>query len=131
MSDKLGPIAYNKNDSEPFLGRDIQRPQQYSEATARSIDGEVHDVIMAQYNRAKDILTTNADALERLAKALIEREALGLEEVTAAIAGTPMPPAPSRPAPPPAGSSKPASSSESDDKDKKVAAPLTPPQPAT
>jgi cell division protease FtsH len=92
MSDKLGPIAYNKNDSEPFLGRDIARPKAYSESTAQAIDKEIHDIIMAQYNRAKDILLTHRDALERLAVALIEREALGLEEVKASIEGRPLPP---------------------------------------
>ncbi|MEM9463388.1 MAG: AAA family ATPase, partial [Myxococcota bacterium] len=91
MSDTLGPIAYNKNDSEPFLGRDIARPKSYSEATAQSIDKEVHDIVMTQYNRARDILTTHADALKRLAEALIEREALGLEEVKAAIDDRPLP----------------------------------------
>ncbi|MCX4245659.1 ATP-dependent zinc metalloprotease FtsH [Paraliomyxa miuraensis] len=94
MSDKLGPIAYNKNDSEPFLGRDIARPKAYSESTAQAIDREVHEIVISQYNRARDILTTHSDALERLAVALIEREALGLEEVKAAIEGRPLPPLP-------------------------------------
>jgi cell division protease FtsH len=94
MSDKLGPIAYAKNESEPFLGRDIARPKAYSEATAQSIDREIHDLVMSQYNRARDILTSNRDALERIAMALIEREALGLEEVKAAIDGRPLPPLP-------------------------------------
>ena len=127
MSDKLGPIAYFKNDSEPFLGRDIQRPQAYSEATAQAIDQEVYGVIMSQYQRAKEILTTRADALERLAKALIDREALGLDEVKAAIAGSPLPPPPTRPAP--AGTSTPAKSPGEDKV--KGGAPLSPPQPAT
>ena len=37
MSDALGPIAYGKNESEPFLGRDIQKPANYSESTAQAI----------------------------------------------------------------------------------------------
>ena len=101
MSDTLGPIAYAKNESEPFLGRDIQRPKGYSEATAQQIDREVHDLVISQYNRAKEILTTHADALERLALALMEREALGLEEVKAAIEGRPLPPAAIVPKPSP------------------------------
>ncbi|MGH1340459.1 MAG: ATP-dependent zinc metalloprotease FtsH [Nannocystales bacterium] len=92
MSDALGPIAYGKNDSEPFLGRDIQKASNYSESTAQAIDTEVRRIVMDQYQRAKTILTTRSDALERLAKALIERESLGYEEVKAAIDGTPLPP---------------------------------------
>jgi len=128
MSDKMGPIAYNKGDSEPFLGRDIQRPQGHSESTAQAIDSEVQGIVMTQYNRAKDILTTHADALERVALALIEREVLGLEEVTAAIAGTPLPPAAKPPVP--ASSSRP-SATATDSDDVSDAAPLSPPQPAT
>jgi cell division protease FtsH len=92
MSDALGPIAYAKNESEPFLGRDIQRPKGYSEATAQQIDREVHDLVISQYNRAKEILTTNRDALERLALALIEREALDYQEVLASMEGRELPP---------------------------------------
>jgi cell division protease FtsH len=91
MSDALGPIAYGKNESEPFLGRDIQKPQNYSEATAQAIDREVKGIIMGQYQRAREILTSHAAALERVAMALIEREALGLEEVQAAIDVRPLP----------------------------------------
>lgn len=92
MSEALGPIAYGKNESEPFLGRDIQKPSNYSESTAQAIDAEVRRIVMDQYTRAKTILTTRADALERLAKALIERESLGYDEVKAAIDGVPLPP---------------------------------------
>ncbi|RMG97202.1 MAG: ATP-dependent zinc metalloprotease FtsH, partial [Deltaproteobacteria bacterium] len=92
MSDKLGPIAYGRNDSEPFLGREISRPRNYSEATAQAIDKEVHDIVMAQYQRARQILLDHHDALERLANALMEREALTGEEVRKVIAGEPLPP---------------------------------------
>ncbi len=103
MSDALGPIAYGKNESEPFLGRDIQKPANYSESTAQAIDAEVRRIIMDQYDRAKTILTTRSDALERLAMALIDRESLGYDEVKAAIDGVPLPPreqprTPARPA---------------------------------
>jgi cell division protease FtsH len=92
MSDAMGPIAYGKNESEPFLGRDIQKAHNYSESTAQSIDREVRALIMTQYERAKNILVTHQDALRRLADALVEREALGYEEVLASMEGRPLPP---------------------------------------
>ncbi len=116
MSEALGPIAYGKNDSEPFLGRDIQKASNYSEATAQAIDNEVRRIVMDQYTRAKTIITTRGDALERLAKALIERESLGYDEVKAAIDGVPLPPVD---APAPAAravAETPASSSAEEDK---------------
>ncbi|MBX7084303.1 MAG: ATP-dependent zinc metalloprotease FtsH [Nannocystaceae bacterium] len=123
MSDRLGPIAYGKNESEPFLGRDISRPQNYSEATAQAIDQEVRGIVMGQYERAKGILINHREALERLAVALIEREALGTEEVEAAIAGLPLPPVEEpRPVPKPAATAKP-----SDDKKVRPAMPVAEP----
>ncbi|MBV1861614.1 MAG: ATP-dependent zinc metalloprotease FtsH [Nannocystaceae bacterium] len=92
MSDALGPISYGKNDSEPFLGRDIQKSSNYSEATAQEIDAEVRRIVMDQYERAKTILTTQRPALERIATALIDRESLGYDEVRAAIDNVPLPP---------------------------------------
>ncbi len=121
MSDKLGPISYTKNDSEPFLGRDISRAKAYSEATAQAIDQEVHEIVMAQYNRARELLTTNADALQRLAAALIEREALGLEEVRASIENRPLPDLPEPPTRGTAGSSEtPSETADASDKDGSV-----------
>jgi cell division protease FtsH len=101
MSDALGPIAYGKNDSEPFLGRDIQKPQNYSESTAQAIDREVKSIVMNGYQAAREILVTNHDALERLAHALIERESLNFDEVCASIEGRPLPPIEEDPVPMP------------------------------
>jgi cell division protease FtsH len=112
MSDAMGPIAYGKNESEPFLGRDIQKPQNYSESTAQAIDHEVKSIVMGQYNRAKDILLQYRDALERLALALIERESLGIEEVEAAVDGRPLPAIEDDHSPVPTPSRKPESSSD-------------------
>ncbi len=106
MSDDLGPIAYGKNDSEPFLGRDIQKPMNYSEATAQAIDKEVRRIVMDQYTRARTILTNQADALERLSAALIERESLGYDEVRAALDGRPLPPRDETQVSPPASSAE-------------------------
>ena len=92
MSDTLGPIAYGKNESEPFLGRDIQKPHNYSESTAQAIDREVKSIVMSGYQAARELLVTHQDALERLAHALIERESLNFEEVCASIDGRPLPP---------------------------------------
>ncbi|MEZ4383173.1 MAG: ATP-dependent zinc metalloprotease FtsH [Nannocystaceae bacterium] len=87
MSDELGPVAYVKAESQPFLGRDIQGAPTYSEATAQAIDKAVSETVLRQYERAKDILTTHFEALERVAKSLVEREVLTVTEVRDVIAG--------------------------------------------
>ncbi len=92
MSDKLGPIAYGRSESEPFLGRDFHRYSNYSEQTAREIDQEVQQLVKRQYERARQLLEDNRDALEQLAMALMERESLTSEEVRDVIAGRPLRP---------------------------------------
>ncbi len=91
MSERLGPIAFGQARSEPFLGRDIQSKQNYSEATAQAIDEEVHRIIDEQYIRAKKLLQDNWAALGRLAIALVEREVLSADEVQLLVEGKPLP----------------------------------------
>ncbi len=93
MTDRLGPIAYGRSETEPFLGRDVQRPKNFSESTAQSIDQEIQAIIMAQYERARILLTTHRSQLEALTEALMEREVLTADHVRMVLDGRPLPPA--------------------------------------
>ena len=81
MSDRLGPMKYGQPDGEVFLGRDYTRHQDYSDDVASIIDEEVRRLITQAHEEARTILTTHADALDRLAAALIDRETLDADEV--------------------------------------------------
>ncbi len=96
MSEKLGPMTFGSTESEPFLGRDLGRTKNYSEATAQAIDQEVHDIIGSEYRRATELLRQNYAGLESVAVALIEREVLDAEEVAALLRGEKLGP-PARP----------------------------------
>lgn len=87
MSEKLGPINYGHSGHEVFLGRDVNRIREYSDQTALEIDNEVRRIISECMDNAKRILIENMDTLNRLAKALIEREILNAEEIERLIAG--------------------------------------------
>ena len=121
MSDRLGMVQYGDDDEYVFLGREMARAKVYSEFTALEIDGEVKRIIDEAYNRAKEIITTQMDKLELIAKSLLEFETLDgaqVEEIVrtghftapppaphvdppqGAPAGTPLPETPSKPAPP-------------------------------
>jgi cell division protease FtsH len=121
MSDRLGMVQYGDDDEYIFLGREMARAKVYSEFTAQEIDGEVKRIIDESYNRAKEIITTQKDKLELIAKSLLEFETLDgaqVEEIVrtghftpptpaphvdpplGAPAGTPLPETPSKPAPP-------------------------------
>ena len=76
MSEKMGMVEYGEHEDYVFLGRDISRARDYSEATAEQIDGEVRKLIDNAYQTAMKVLTQHRDHLEAIAKALLEYETL-------------------------------------------------------
>jgi cell division protease FtsH len=72
----LGMIAYGESSDTVFLGREITRSQTYSEETARKIDGEVFRIVDDQYKRAKEIIGSRRDVLDKIAAALLEFETI-------------------------------------------------------
>ncbi len=82
MSDKLGPIALpTGDDGEVFLGRDLSRHNTYSQELARAIDEEIMDLIKSSYARAKDIITQNRAAFDKLVERLLEKEVVESAEI--------------------------------------------------
>ncbi len=86
MSENLGPLSYGKNEEQIFLGREIAQHRDYSEETARRIDGEVQVLIQNAYNIAKRLLEENIDVLHKLAEVLLEKETVQGSELDALIA---------------------------------------------
>ncbi len=77
----LGMISFSENNDYVFLGREMSRSREYSEATAQQIDAEVKSIIDEAYNRAKDILEKHRDHVKKIAEALLEYETLDAEHV--------------------------------------------------
>jgi cell division protease FtsH len=93
MEEKLGHVTY---DTEPRSFLDIQqRPtmleRQYSEDTAREIDCAVRDILDVAYAKALEILTRRRADLEKGAAALLEKETLTEDELTAVVGGAESP----------------------------------------
>lgn len=86
MSDKLGPIAYGKQNEPPFVGMG-STPRDYSETKANEIDQEVSLIISKNYEQAKQILISRRDQLNRLTEALMVWETLDREQVLDIVAG--------------------------------------------
>ncbi len=89
MSEKLGPLAYEKSGQMPFLGMQggMDTAKHYSEAKAEEIDAEVYRIVNDGYQTALKILTDHRDALERLAQALLEYETIDGVEVEMLVNG--------------------------------------------
>ncbi len=84
---RLGPLAFGKKEEQIFLGREISQHRDFSEETARQIDLEVRRLIDDAYQSAYTLVETNADAMHRIAAALLERETIDAEEVRMLIEG--------------------------------------------
>lgn len=80
MSDELGPLTFGKKQEQVFLGRDIARDRNYSEAVAYSIDKEARRLIEECYKEAEKLLKENIDALHRIAQTLMEKETIDASE---------------------------------------------------
>ena len=74
MSEKLGPITYGSDDSNPFLGKEMGHISNYSEQTASEIDEEIQSIISTAYQKTEQILRDHIDELHRLAGVLYEKE---------------------------------------------------------
>lgn len=76
MSEAVGPVHFDLGNEHPFLGYELTRSRDYSEATARQIDEEVHRIITSAEDRCMETLTQYRTKLERLVNALLEKETL-------------------------------------------------------
>ncbi len=80
MSDKLGPMAYGKNQENVFMGRDFGHQRDYSEQVAFEIDEEIKSIVDKRYEIAKQLLTDNRDMLEEISKELLDKETIDEKE---------------------------------------------------
>ena len=81
MSDRLGPVALGRQSGNMFLGRDIASDRDFSDATAATIDDEVRALVDEAYLRAKDVLVSNRQILDKIASMLVEKETVDAEEL--------------------------------------------------
>ncbi len=102
MSDLLGPMVYAENEGEVFLGRSITKTTNVSEETMRKVDQEIRRIIDEQYNLARKLIEDNSDKMHMMAKALLDWETIGVDQLDDIMAGRPPRP-PKDLSPPPAG----------------------------
>ncbi len=87
MSEKLGPLRYEDNDEEVFLGHSVTQHKNVSDATARTIDEEVKRLVQLGEAKAREIITDNIDDLHTIANGLLEYETLSNADIQALLRG--------------------------------------------
>ena len=84
MSEEVGPMAWG-NQSQVFLGDDLMAGREYSDETARIIDEEIQKILVKQEDACRKLLDENRNALDLIARALLEHETISGKEVTRLI----------------------------------------------
>lgn len=78
---KLGPIQYERQSGNVFLGRDYMTDKNFSDQVALEIDHEVRSIINECYETARKVLTDNAELVAVVAEHLMEIETLTKEDI--------------------------------------------------
>ncbi len=93
LSEKMGPLAYEEDEGEVFLGKQMSQRKHVSEQTSEEIDREVRAIIDSCYHRAKDLLESNREKLDLMAEALMQYETIDADQISDIMSGhKPRPP---------------------------------------
>ncbi|MDL4861038.1 ATP-dependent zinc metalloprotease FtsH [Halomonas elongata] len=93
LSEEMGPIMYDEDESHQFLGGGSQGGMLKSGETTTRLDKEVRRIIDDCYAQAKQILEDNRDKLDAMAEALVKYETIDANQLRDIMEGRdPRPP---------------------------------------
>ena len=95
LSERMGPLMYEEDDGEVFLGRSAAQSQSHvAPDTKRQIDEEIRRIIDECYAKAEQILKDNEDKLHMMSDALMKYETIDSNQIDDIMEGKdPRPPA--------------------------------------
>lgn len=83
LSDKIGMVAVNQANT---FGQRIAL-ENASEKTAEVVDAEIRSWLDAAYKDARQLISKNKSSVEKIAKALLEKETLSGDEIREIVSG--------------------------------------------
>jgi len=90
LSEKMGPLMYEEDEGEVFLGRSAAHTTSHVSAeTKRLIDEEVRTIIDGCYSTAEQLLKENIDKLHAMSDALMKFETLDANQLDDIMEGKP------------------------------------------
>jgi len=81
LTDELGPLLYDDEESDPFNRGYGQGAKPLAEETQRRIDSETRRIIDECYKKAEQILVDNRDILETMCQALMKYETIDSKQI--------------------------------------------------
>jgi cell division protease FtsH len=80
MSERVGPMAWGSQGAV-FLGDDLMSTKEYSDEMARVIDEETEKILRRAQSRCRELLRTERNGLDLVARQLLEHETIDGAEV--------------------------------------------------
>ncbi|HEX2227764.1 MAG TPA: ATP-dependent zinc metalloprotease FtsH [Candidatus Binatia bacterium] len=87
---KLGVMAFQHDEHQPFLGSEISQGRVYSEATAAQIDNEVQQLLEERYQAVRRLLLNARPKLDRLVNVLLQEETVAQERLVEILGPRPV-----------------------------------------
>jgi len=87
----LGPVAFQADEQQPFLGYELAQGRDFSEATAAQIDQDIQRVLQERHEAVQTLLTDARDLLDRLVEALLHEETIDQGELARVLGPRPEP----------------------------------------
>ena len=81
LSEKMGPLMYEEEEGEVFLGKQYTQSKAMSPETMKEIDHEVRQIIDSCYQKAEQILRDHMDKLHVMADALMLYETIDSDQI--------------------------------------------------
>nr|QCI08462.1 Cell division protein FTSH [Spermothamnion repens] len=81
----IGPLSLEAEDSNPFLGRNMNTSNEYSDEIAIKIDRQIQSIIKECYIKTLEIIKNNRIIIDKLVDLLIEKETIEGEELRTII----------------------------------------------
>lgn len=88
---RMGPIALDTRDEQPFLGYELSQPRDYSEETAARIDQDIQELVNTSYQDVRKLLSDSRPMLDRLVEALLKDETVNQDEMARILGPRPYP----------------------------------------
>jgi cell division protease FtsH len=85
----LGPVAFQTDERQPFLGYKVAQGKDYSETTAARVDENVEALLRARYETVRELLTRTRGQLDRLVLVLLQEETIGQERLIQILGSRP------------------------------------------
>jgi cell division protease FtsH len=85
----LGPVAFQSDERQPFLGYELTQGRDFSETTAAQVDRDIQELLQERHETVRRLLTGARDKLDDLVKALLHEETIDQDELARVLGPRP------------------------------------------